>query len=259
MIEIQSLYETIKACLFSAYLKEEKPLSLLIVAKAESGKTQSMKTFRENKGIIYMTDCTAYGLTRDILPKLVSGEVKTLMISDMITPLSRSTKTRKNFVAFINNLIEEGIAKMTTYATIWEKEVNCNVITAVTDVELKDARHEWAKMGFLSRFLIFSYSYPISKVMKILDFLSKPNKDKINLKFPQETTVTIPEEISKRLNPFATALGSKMELYGFRAKINFQTFLKALTLMNKRTVVNEEDFKRFEELSTYFNFDFNPL
>lgn len=70
------------------------------MAKPESGKSTAMKQYRENKGVAYVTDCTAYGLTRDVLPKIVSGEVKTIMIPDLITPLSKSTKTRQSFVAF---------------------------------------------------------------------------------------------------------------------------------------------------------------
>ena len=98
-------------------------------------------------------------ITRDILPKMTSGEVKTIIIPDLITPLSKSTKTRQAFVAFLNNLIEDGVAKITGYANIWDKEVKANVITAVTDEALNDGRHEWAKMWFLSRITIFSYSY----------------------------------------------------------------------------------------------------
>ena len=61
----------------------------------------------------------------------------------------------------MNNLIKEGIAKIATYATIWDKEAKANVVTAVTDEAFEDARHKWAKMGFLSRFIIFSYSYNV--------------------------------------------------------------------------------------------------
>lgn len=62
-------------------------------------------------------------------------------------------KTKQSFIAFLNNLIEEGIAKITTYAMIWDREVKANVITAVTDKAIEDGRHEWAELGFLSRFM----------------------------------------------------------------------------------------------------------
>ncbi len=150
LIRIKPLKKIIECALISPYIKDEKPISLLIVAKAESGKSSAMKQYRENKGVVYITDCTAYGITRDILPKMVSSEIKTIMIPDLITPLSKQTKTRQSFIAFLNNLIEEGVAKITTYSTVWNKDVKANVITAVTDEALKDARHNWAKMGFFS-------------------------------------------------------------------------------------------------------------
>jgi len=82
IVALDALETTVKATLFSAYVKDEKPLSLLVVAKPESAKTEVLKKYRENKGIVYLTDCTAYGLTRDILPKAISGEVKHIVIAD---------------------------------------------------------------------------------------------------------------------------------------------------------------------------------
>jgi hypothetical protein len=170
---ISQLKKIIECALISSYIKNEKPLSLLIVAKPESGKTTVMKLYKENKGIVYLTDCTAYGIQRDLLPKLVSKEIRTIIIADLLTPLSKAFKTKQSFIAFLNNLIEEGVAKITTYAMTWDKEVKANVITAVTDQAIEDGRHEWAKLGFLSRFIIFSYSYSMSAVMEILSSYSR--------------------------------------------------------------------------------------
>ena len=131
LINIDPLKKIIECTLISPYIKDEKPISLLIVAKAESGKTTAMKMYRENKGVVYITDCTAYGLTRDTLPKIVSGEIKTIMIPDLLTPLSKQTKTRKSFVAFLNSLVEEGVANISSYSTMWSKDtdVKANVIS----------------------------------------------------------------------------------------------------------------------------------
>jgi len=265
MISIDPLKRMIECALVSPYIKGEKPIRLLIVAKAESGKTSAMKMYRENRGVCYLTDCTAYGLTRDILPKLVSGEVKTLMIADLLTPLSRSTKTRKNFVAFLNNFIEEGLAKVTTYATIWEKEVRGNLITAVTDAALLDGRREWAGMGFLSRFVLFSYSYPISTVYKILDYYSDVGviemREKVRLP-KDEVNVHLSKELADKLNPVSMKIGETMDLYGIRAKINFRSLLKCLAFLRggrEEKEVEEKDFDEFLYLSNWMNVDLNPL
>ena len=262
VIHIEPLKKIIEAVLISPYIKDEKPLSLLIVAKAESGKTSAMKMYRETKGIVWITDCTAYGITRDILPKMVSGEIKTLIIPDLITPLSKSHKTRQSFVAFLNNLIEEGVAKITTYAMSWNEEVKANVITAVTDGALRDGRHEWAKMGFLSRFIVFSYSYSISTIQDILNYYSEHGlKMKgVKLRLPKkEVDIGLPKEIADRLNPIATKVGEQFELYGIRAKINFRSLLKALAFRNGRKTVTEAEFQEFLELADYMNFKCNPI
>jgi len=262
LVGLQELAETLEAVLLTPYIAHERPVSLLIVSKPEAGKTQMLKLYRSNKGIVYLTDATAYGLVRDVLPKLVNGEVKTIMIADLITPLSRSTKTRKNFVAFLNNLVEEGVAKVTTYSTVWEREVKANVVTAVTDEEIKDGRHEWAKMGFLSRFLIFSYSYPLDVVRKIFEFYSvnPPQFAPVKLKIPnREVDVHLPREIADKLDPLATAIGQKLGLYGFRCKVNFRSLLKAFALRNGRREVEPEDLENLYRKSRWFNLDLNPI
>ena len=262
LLKIEPLKKMIECALTSPYIKNEKPISLLIVAKAESGKSSVMKQYRENKGVVYLTDCTAYGIKRDILPKIVSGEIKTIMIPDLITPLSRQTKTRRGFVAFLNNLIEEGIAKITTYATVWNKDVNANLISAVTDEVLRDARHGWAKIGFLSRFIMFSYSYSISTVTEILNYYSGHGLTvrKSKAKLPRgQVNIKLPKEIADKLNPIAMKIGEQFRLYGLRAKINFRSLLKCLAYRNERKVVTDEDFQEFLELADYMNFDFNPI
>lgn len=256
------LCKTIEAILLTSYLKDEQPTSLIIIAKPESGKTTTIKQYRHNKGIVYVTDCTAYGITRDILPKFVSGEAKTLMIADLLTPLSKATKTRESFIAFLNNLVEEGVAKITTYATIWDKEVKANLITAVTDEAIRDGRHDWAKMGFLSRFIMFSYSYSFSTVTKILEHYSAHGSflSPIVLKFPEkEVSVLLPQKLADKLNPLAVKIGEEFNLYGIRAKINLRSFIKGLALRNHSTIVSKREYIELLELYDYMNFKYNPL
>ena len=248
LIRVEALKKIIECTLISPYIANEKPLSLLIVAKPESGKSTVMKQYRECKGVVYLTDCTAYGLTREILPKIVSGEIKTIMIPDLITPLSKATKTRQSFVAFLNNLIEEGVAKMTTYATVWNKEVNANVITAVTDEELRDSRHNWAKIGFLSRFILFSYSYSISTITEILNAYSEHGLTlgKIDLEFPKaHVDIKLSPELADKIDPIVMKIGEQFRIYGLRAKINFRSLLKCLAYRNGKKTVSAEEFREF--------------
>jgi len=262
LIKARLLKKIVECTLISPYIVGEKPISLLIVARPESGKSTVMKQYRENQGVVYLTDCTAYGLTRDILPKIVSGETKTIMIPDFITPLSKSDKTRRGFVAFLNNLVEEGVAKMTSYATVWNQDVNANVITAITDESLKDGRRGWAKMGFLSRFIIFTYSYSLSTVIEILARYSAKGIDEqsVSLDLPDDPVeIDLSKEFADKLDPISMKIGEQFRLYGFRAKINFRNLLKCLAYRNKRQIVTDAEFEEFLELAGHMNFDYNPV
>ncbi len=262
MIGIQLLGKVVECALISPYILDEKPISLLIVAKPESGKSTVMKQYRENRGVIYLSDCTAYGITRDVLPKIVSGEIKTIMIPDLLTPLSKQSKTRQSFIGFLNNLIEEGVAKITTYATVWNQEANANLISAVTEDALRDGRRNWARMGFLSRFIVFSYSYSIHTVIKVLDRYSSDGLSYglVEIELPEEMIdIDLPVEIADKINPVAMKMGKIFEIYGFRAKINFRSLLKALAYRNQRDTVTDEEFTEFLEIANYMNLDFNPL
>jgi hypothetical protein len=265
LLKLDALQTMIECALISPYIKDEKPLSLLIVAKPESGKSTLLKLYRDNKGIVYLSDCTAYGLTRDVLPKILNDDVKTIMIPDLLTPLAKQTKTRKSFIAFINGLIEEGVAKMSSYSTMWSQDtdVKANIITAITEDALRDARHGWAKMGFLSRFIIFSYSYHLSTVAMILRSYSyrgltlKPLK--VKLPRAKQIKVFLASALAEQLNPHAMKIGEQFQLYGFRAKINFRCLLKCLAYRQGRKVVIEEDLDAFLKLADYMNFRFNAL
>ena len=190
------------------------------------------------------------------------------MIPDLTTPLSKQTKTRASLVAFLNNLIEEGIKNMSTGAVNYSKDTDAvaNVITAVTDQSFRDARHGWNKLGFLSRFVAVTYSYSLSSVNVIMNGYSHHGVDgkglekKCKVKLPRKSVdIYLPEEIADRLDPYAREIGRVYDLYGFRAKINFRSLLKCLAYRNSRRVVTDADFEEFLELVDFMNFDFRPI
>lgn len=262
LVNLEPLQKITECTLITPYLKDEKPTSLLIAAKPESGKTTTMKQYRDNKGIAYLSDCTAYGITRDILSQIVRGEIKTIMLPDIITPLAKQTKTRQGFTAFLNNLIEEGVSKISTYTTTWDTDANANVITSVTSEELKDARHGWAKMGFLSRFVPFSYSYSLSTVAKILNHYSTngltPQQIKINLP-DKPVCINLPKEIADKLDTYAVMIGHQCDLYGLRAKLNLRALLKALAYRNGKDTVSDAEFQEFMELADFMNYKYKEV
>ena len=82
LVHMEQLKKIIEAVLITPYIKDENPISLMIVAKPESGKTSVMKLYKSCSSIEYLTDCTAFGIARDVLPKITAGQVKTIVIGE---------------------------------------------------------------------------------------------------------------------------------------------------------------------------------
>jgi hypothetical protein len=257
----------VRLTIYTAYIKNvPKPNSLLIIAKPESGKTEILKKFIANKNIAYLSDVTAFGLERDYLPKIETGEVRHLVIPDLLKPLSRKESTVRTFVTMMNALVEEGVASVSTYATrrTSEKHVKCGIITAITDTELKDQRHNWGRLGFLSRIVPFSYSYGMQTVRTVfasilgLEYLDESN---IELKrIPkQDKEIQLPKRYAQEILPSATAIAQAQQTYGFRLQKQFQALLQASALEKGRNAVNAKDVERVLSLMNWVNFETRPI
>lgn len=266
MEDLDPLVDMITLTLYTAYIKNvPKPNSLLIIAKPESGKTEILKKFIVNKNIIYLSDVTAFGIERDYLSKIESGEIKHIIIPDLLKPLSRKESTVKTFVTMMNGLIEEGIASVSTYATqrITPKHVKCGIVTAITGGELRDQRHNWGRLGFLSRIVPFSYSYSMETVRKVFDSilgLGYLQERDIELQIPkEEKKITLPRKYARAILPSTTAIAQAEDAYGFRLQKQFQALLQASAMEKGRTSVNSKDVERVLHLMNWVNMDENPM
>jgi hypothetical protein len=264
--DLEPLVQIITLTLYTAYVRNvSKPNSLLIIARPESGKTEILKKFTVNKNIAYLTDVTGFGIERDYLPKIEAGEIRHIIIPDLLKPLSRKESTVKAFITSMNALIEEGIASASTFATqrITQKHVKCGLVSAITGEELHDQRHNWGRLGFLSRIVPFSYKYGIETVKKVfdsilgLDYLQEPD---IELRIPkEEKKIILPRRHARAILPSTTAIAQAQQTYGFRLQKQFQALLQASALEKCRNSVNSRDVDRLLPLMNWVNFDEHPI
>ncbi|GAJ18755.1 unnamed protein product, partial [marine sediment metagenome] len=95
MIKLGELEKLIEITLFTGYIKDERPVSLLIVAQPESGKTELVKKAKRVKGVLYLTDATAWGIINKHWDDIESRKVRHLIVPDLTVPLGKQTETRK--------------------------------------------------------------------------------------------------------------------------------------------------------------------
>jgi hypothetical protein len=87
MVNLQPLQKIVECTIYSPYIRGEKPISLLIVAKPESGKTSVLKMYRENNGIVYVTDCTGYRPKIQRVPR--TGQLHELQVQPALKEVGK--------------------------------------------------------------------------------------------------------------------------------------------------------------------------
>lgn len=255
------LVEILKRIVASGYIKNAYPLSAIIVSEVGGGKTTQLKKILHD-GILALSDATPYGIAK-ILPEIRAKDVKHIIIFDLVEPMSRSRSVVNSFIGFMNSLIEEGIFRISTGFIDIKEPLKVGLITTTTVKELEDKRRGWLGIGFISRMLPITFSYTSIDIIQILEDLAnsrleeiKPEKIKLKTKGIEENAA-----IFKRLIPYAQNIdrSSTEKPIPFRRLKQLEIFLMANALLNNRMTVTEADFKEFEKLGRWINFDFNPL
>lgn len=275
LIKLEKVTKLLELAFYSAYIKDEQPVSALVTAPPEAGKTQGVMRFAGNQGIVVLTDCTAYGIMRDYGASIKEKKVRHLVIPDLVRPLSRSKDTVHSLVAFLNAIIEEGVVSISTYAEKLgvpegkDKEqpipVKCGLVATLAKDILEDGRHQWSSMGFMSRLLPISYEYSTSTKLEIHKSIANrdyKSDELITLNFPTEDIalkLELKEAQELMLLSGQLAEGNAEKTYGFRLQKHIQRLAMANALKQNRDVVNTEDVQLLQELSDCINLAYYPM
>ena len=256
MKHLEWLDKIITLTLYTSRIMGGKEVSLNIVGYPESGKTEILMSYSENDGVIVLTDLTAYGIRRDIVPKIRDGKVKYIIIPDLLKIIGKNKAVSNDALTVINALIEEGYTASATYHEKFEgnkKPVKCGIITSITPDYMKVNKGIFSSTGFVSRFLCVGYKYSSTDIKDIMDysFTTKASLDvkkkmldlssikkEINI-YPEKLDLTkIKDEVYKITAELSLA-GTK--LYGFRLSKMLAMLMRANAFMNDRTEVIQDD------------------
>lgn len=268
LLHLGVVQQAVELALFSAYVKNEKPVSLLIVADPESGKTQLMKKYAHNKGISAYDECTTYTLIEQERVRMEKGILKHVMIYDMQDVMSgKKYYLSQSLRSMMKSLMEDGLDKWAKYGQdiYFKKRINVGFICGSTLSHVKDKRLSWVKDGFASRFVPFSYEYPIDVIKDIFqsivdgDYISQ-YKAKISLDFPKKLVkVGISKKYANILRDTSEELSERYDMRGFRTLKSFIRLAKASAVREEKRNVTATDVNRVIEISRYCNYEGNMI
>ena len=254
----------VELTLATGQLEGEQPGSLLITAQVEEGKTHLVAQYASLPSVTYLADATAYGIVEKYQKDLQSGSVSHLIFPELIRPLERSKETAAGFVAFLGELIEEGIKEMQTFATSFKlpAPIKAGVIACIARGHLNHRLRHWNETGFLSRFLVMSYSYGDATAEEIRKAITLGTPSITStFKLPAKGSVCLPESIGDQLAAIAQTLARRLfaPLHGFRMQKHLGRLAKASALVDGRAVVSGSDLLAVIEIAKYVNLDYKAI
>jgi len=252
MIKIEILKDLIKTILFTGYVENEKPISVMFVGKVGSGKSEIINTFKLNDNIAYFTDLTYMGLIQLLKD---NPNLKHIAIPDFLKITMKKKSTMDNVTSAFNALMEEGLDKISMMGMQHDfKGINVGIITATTKGSFAQHTNKWKAMGFLSRMLIISYDYKDDTIKDIFEYIFNrryltDKKEKISLPF-KKLEVILTDKQARQLKDKDT---------DFRRQKQLQTLVMARALMNDRTEVNDQDIKDINNFKKFLNLNYTKI
>ena len=258
----------IGATLFSAYLEDEAPVNLLIVAEPSSGKSHKIFEYLNCKGIAHLTEFTPYGFMRDYYAPVVKKDIRHILISDLNSVFGNNM-TRSSVISFLLDMIEHGIINISKFWNEGSKfgvkpeKVKLGLIAGCTPNLLRDKRQKWmTTSGFLDRCLVFSYSFGKELIEKLFKELWK-GRPEINFKeleLPEkDEKIKLSPKLGEELNELIRYIAKEQHTNGLRLINHARALLKASALMHKRERVSRNDLIDVYAYYIYMNMKFKPI
>jgi len=261
MILVNRLSSALQVCYQSVYVKGETPLSLLLIAETDHGKSNLILNYIPTAGrlnVEKLSDASALGLYKAVKDKT---DPVTLVIPDFHKIISHKASVTEGTINALMMLLQDGVMKVSVGPgePLELHGKRANLLTAMTPGMLAGRAGRWRRLGFLRRMLPVNYTYSdvtakkIHESIRTGEYHSKAPTFSLPVTDPQ--IVTISREWSQRIEDLAIFVSSRLENRGFTAHKFFRVFCQAHSLMNKRNAVNEQDYKALEDFSAFCNLD----
>lgn len=269
--------------ILSAYVQNSKPISLLLIAKAESGKSELIQNLRGYSNVLYTNDLSFKPLVENILPQVEQKAITHILIPDFIN-ITQHKRAVENLIPLLNTLMAEGLKDLKYYGSVreYKEDLRCGIISGITREMFDKQIKFWQNVGFLTRMLVVSYGYSETTQTSIHQYIQDNfDKKKEKIIYPVKCQknklykITTPKDINVHLNLMAQNHVNQnakyvtsgrhqnwtveLKAYGFRFHKILRHLIKGICLYNgqgKRKEVNQEDLKTLISFMKYINLNF---
>lgn len=262
MIGMELVTEFVDATVHTAFVKDDKPLSIMLIAAPESGKT-SVTQDRECQSVLPVSDMIGSGLLEELQEK---PNVKHVIINDMVSVMAHKDVTNARTFAIMNMLSEEGLDKIVMPGGLAKNLGGRQVgfICCIPSQLAGDNRRWWNSTGFASRLLPFNYIYSERLLIQIKKTVIMTGRYKgkkevaLNGANPiMQYSVIINPSFSEEIQNVADAIARRLKEQGLRRGKQLRSLVCGRALLHGRKQVNASDVEFLWEIEGYIDFE-NP-
>ena len=250
--------EVIESVILTGRLKEHDPVSVLLIASPESGKT-SVVLEKECACMCVLTDCTGRGLQE--LCKM-KPEITHICINDLVAVTAHKSSVSRYTMAMLNAMTEEGIMATAFPGTIEQfKNGRRGLIASIPTTMAKDGRQWWIKSGLSSRMIPFAFKHSEDLNIRIKAEITKdrntPTRKKGTFHIPAAyIRVHITPQHAKTIQALAETVSTKLNEEGYRRLKQFRALTCAHTLLRtwRNPSVTEKDLDFLSRIIPYISY-----
>jgi hypothetical protein len=262
MIAIGILREAIITTYQSMFLKDETPLSLMLISETDHGKSSIMLNLLPDEKQIdaeVLTDTTAMGLYQKLQAK---SRPCVIIIPDFHSVVSHRASVSEGTITAFLSILQEGVMKIAVgpNMVLSLNGKKASLITGMTPGFLSGRAGRWRKLGFLRRVLPLNYTYTNLTTKAIHDSIRKGEyaKDKANhfiCPIDKPRHVIIPAPIDQAIQNLSVSVASQLENRGFTCHKFFRVYCQARALLRKADKVIEADFEDLNRIVPLVNLE----
>jgi hypothetical protein len=283
LIGMEFAVEALQTVLLTGQLDNEKPVSLLIIASPESGKTTATRKAnisvsadkRGEELAVALTDTTGKGLLKIIREHPRASHI---IFNDLSITAGHKSHVTKYLFGIICAMTEEGVSRTADPEGVqpYGSEGTKGVIGCITPRLVRDQRFIWNVTGLTTRMLPFNFRQGMDIQLKVRRYhvgllhsvshsdenhsvLIPKEKVHVSLGRYKEQIMELAQDVAKKLSKEGVSRKNPdHEELGYRRIIQFRSLAKAHSLLSHpgddEPRVHKEDIEFLRKLSKFVSF-----
>jgi hypothetical protein len=258
---LAAVTEYAKTILISSRVEGIRPLSGILISEVDTGKSETLKQFHGNPGLVVLSDATSFGLINNLISDISQGKISHIVIPDLLKIMERSRRVASELIGLLNSLAEEGFTGALTYnlRILTDRPLYCGFLTALTVDRYHQAKQRWRRIGFSSRIIPLFFGYELEDLRRAQEDVLHERRVFHPIKLPKLglEKVECPSELRRELKRIADfAAKVNQDFTAFRTIRNVVGFVKSHARLRGDLEVKQEDLRFLRSLVPFW---FDPI